>query len=79
MDAVFDGKFPDDIDSASIFSKVIGHKLSDGYIRDLYACCRMNFADDPNQTQTPQFMNLGFLTIKALDESSALSNMDTII
>ena len=63
----------------SIFSKVIGQKLSDGSIGEIYMRCRMNSADDPVQTQTPQFMNLGFFTINALDESSALSTPATII
>ena len=73
MDAVVDVKFPDDLDSASIFSKVIGLKLSDGSSSDFWTCCRINFADDPVQTQTPQFMDMGFLTINALDEISGLS------
>ena len=30
LDAVIDGNFPDDLNSVSIFSKLIGHKLSDG-------------------------------------------------
>ena len=56
LDAVVDGKLPNDLDSASIFSKVIVHKISDGSSGDLYLRCRMNFADDPVQTQIPQFM-----------------------
>ena len=36
LDAVVDGKLPEDLDSASIFSKVIGHRLSDGSCGDLY-------------------------------------------
>ena len=42
MYAVVDGNLPDDLDSLSIFSKVIGHKLSDGSRDDLYLRCRMN-------------------------------------
>ena len=33
----------------------------------------MNFAADPVQTQTPQFMDMGLSTINALDEGSGLS------
>ena len=36
LDAVVDGKFPNDLGSASISSKVIGHKLSEGSSNDLY-------------------------------------------
>ena len=73
MDAVVNGKLPNGLDSASIFSKVVGHKLSDGSIDDLYLRYRMNFVGDVIQTQTPQFMDLGLSTINALDESSVLS------
>ena len=41
--------------------------------------CRMIFVDDPVQIQIPKFMNLGFSTINALDESSAISTPATII
>ena len=67
MDAVVDVKLLDDLDSASIFSKVIGHKISDGSIEDLYSRCMMNSAADVVQTQAPQFMDMGFLTINTLD------------
>ena len=65
LDAVVDRKLPNDIDYASIFIKVIGHKLSGGSNGDLYTHCRMNFAAYPFQTQTPQFMDLTFLNINA--------------
>ena len=42
LGAILDGKFPDDMYSASIFIKVIGHKLCDGSSSDLYFPCRMN-------------------------------------
>ena len=41
LDAAVDGKLPDDLNSASIFSKVISHKLSNGFSRDLYLRFRM--------------------------------------
>ena len=46
---------------------------------DLYLCCRTNFADNVVQTKTPQFMNMGFLTINALDKNGGLSNPATSI
>ena len=79
LDAVVDGKLPDDLDSASILIKVIGHKLSDGSCSDLYLRFRMNFAADVVQTQTPTFMDMGFSTINVLDESSVLSTLVTRI
>ena len=63
----------------SIFSKLIGHKLYNGYSCDLYMGCRMNFAAGRVQTQIPQFVNLGFSTINALDESSGLGTSAAII
>ena len=50
LDAVVDGKFPNDLEYASIFRKVIGHKLSDGYNGDLYTPFRVNIVDDSVQT-----------------------------
>ena len=79
LDAVVDGKFPDDMYSASIFIKVTSHKISNGSSGDLYTRCRMNFVADSVQTQTPQIMDMGFSTINALDESSGISNPATII
>ena len=50
LDAAVNGKLPYDIDSASIFSKAIDHKLSDGSRDDLYSRCRTNFANDNVKT-----------------------------
>ena len=72
LDPGIDGKLPDDINSMPIFSKIIGHKLSDGSTKGLYIRCRMNFDYDPVKTQNPQFMDLGFLNITQLDEISGL-------
>ena len=79
LDAVVDGKLPNYLYSASIFSKVIGHKLSDSSSGDLYLRCRMNLAGDVFQIQTPQFMDLGILTINNFYESSVLRTPATRI
>ena len=47
LGAIVDQKMPDDLDSASIFRKEIGRKLSNGFSRDLYLRGRMNFENDP--------------------------------
>ena len=72
LDVFIDGKLPNDLDLTYIFSKVFSHKLSDGSSWYLYTRCRMNFVADTVQTQTPQFMDLRFSTINALDENSGL-------
>ena len=41
LDTVVEGKFPNYMNSASIFSKAIGHKLIDSSSDDLYLRCRM--------------------------------------
>ena len=73
LDAVVDRKFPDDLNSSSIFSKVIVHKLSESSRSDLYSLCRMSCTADVIQNQSPKFIDLGFLNINALDESTGLS------
>ena len=77
LDVVYDGNFPDNMDYASVFSKVIGHKLSYGSSGDLYLRCRINFVAGVFQTQTPQFMDIGFSTIISLDEISGISTPTT--
>ena len=79
LDAIVDLKLPNDMDYASIFSKVIGHKLYDGPSRDIYLRCRMNFANNPVQTQYPRFINMGLPAINTLNESDVLDNPDTRI
>ena len=79
LDAVVDPKFPADLDYASIFSKVIGHKLSNSSSDDLYLRCMMNVAADFFQIQAPQFMNLRLLTINKLEKISVLGTPDTRI
>ena len=79
LNAVVERIFSDDINSTSIFSKVIGDKLFDSSSGDLYTRCRMNFLADPVQTQTPKFVDLGFSTINEFDETSDLSAPATII
>ena len=79
MDSVVDRKLPNDLDSASISSKVIGHNFSNGSIGDLYLRCIMIFATDNVQTQIKQVMDLGLSTINTLDESICLSTPATRI
>ena len=79
LDAVVDVKFPDDLNLLSIFRKEIGDKLSNHLNSDLYMRCRMNLKAYPIQTQTPQFVDMGFLTIDALDDNSGFHTPATII
>ena len=79
LDAVIDGKFPNDLDSASILSKVIGNKRSDSSRDDLILRCKTNFAGDVVKTQAPQFMYLGLPAINTLNESSVIGTTPTII
>ena len=67
LDTAIDGKLPNNLESESIFRKVIGHKLSYGSIGGLYSYFRMNFANDPVQTQAPNFMDIGLPDINTLN------------
>ena len=79
LDAIIDGKVPDDLDSASVFSKVICHKISNGYGDDLYLLPKMNFVSDIVQTEATQFMNMVLPAINTLNESGVLGTPDTRI
>ena len=78
-DAVVNGKLTGDLDYASIFSKLIGHKLSDSSSGDLYSRCKMNFSNDTVQNQAPDFMDMGILAINILNERGVLGTPDTRI
>ena len=73
LDAVVDGKLPDDLNSTSIL------KLSDGSRDDIYSRCRIKFANYTVQTQDPHFMDLGLLAINTLNESGVLGTTATRI
>ena len=79
MDAAVDGKFYNNHDLTSIFSKVIVDKLYDSPSQYLCMCCRMNLVSDPVQIMTPQFIELGLSTIDAVDKVNGLSTPVTII
>ena len=59
LDTVVDGKFPNDLYYASIFCKVIRHKIYNGSSDDLYSRCRMKFVSDVVQTQTTKIHGSG--------------------
>ena len=70
---------PDDRDSESIFSKVIGRELSNGSSADLYLRCRMDFVSNFVQTEAPQFVYLRLLAVNTSDEFSILGTPDNKI
>ena len=55
-------------DPAPTWSKVTSHKLSDESISDVYSRCRMNLAHDTILTESPNFMDLGLLSVHTTDE-----------
>ena len=50
------------------FSKLIGNKLSNKSSADVYSRCWMNFTRDEVLTISPNFMNMGLLSVHASDE-----------
>ena len=79
MDTSVDRKFPNDCDSASIFSKVIGCELYHGSSADLYSCCRMDFAINDVRTKASYFVELGLPAINTSDEFNILGTPATRI
>ena len=77
LDTIADRKFPNDRDSASVFSKVIGRKLSHGSRNDLYLRCWMNFLSNIFQIEAPQLVHLGLLDVNTLNEFGILGTPAT--
>ena len=67
LDTFVDEKLPDNVDSASIFSKIIGCELSHSSSADLYLLCCMNFASKAVGTKAPHFVELGIPDVNTLD------------
>ena len=79
LDTVADLNLTNDSNSYSVFSKVIGCKLSHGSSNDLYLRCRMNFSSNFSQIEAPQFVDLGLPAINTFNESGVLGTTDTKI
>ena len=47
-------------------------KISNSSIWYLYMCCQMNFAEDPANAPSPQFVGFGISNINALDKGASL-------
>ena len=77
--AAVDGKLSNNSDSTSIFSKIIGEKISNSSSQDPYTRFRINLEADTVQTHTPQFVDMELLTINVLDEGSGISTAATRI
>ena len=58
----------------TIFTEVLGDKLSDSSIPDIYTSYRMNLASDTVNIPEPQFVDLGLSTINSLDKDTSLWN-----
>ena len=66
-------------DPEPTFSNVMGCKLSKQCRADVYLRCRMNFTCDAILTKSPNFMNLGILSVYASDDLGSFTIPATII
>ena len=64
---------------AQNFSKVISRKLSDKSSADVYLRCRTNLTRDDVFTESPNFMNMGLLSVHTSDELGSVFIPTTII
>ena len=72
FDAFVDENFANDWYSMSIFSKVIGHKLSHSPRADIYLRCQMDFTSNAARTEAPSFMYLLLPSVNASSEFQQL-------
>ena len=71
-DTSIDGKFTNNFVAPPIFTDVLSEKLSNSFSRDIYARVGMHLTVDIVNFVTPQFVDLGFSTIDALDKGAGL-------
>ena len=79
LGAVVDVNLRNDQDAASIFSKVIMYKLYNSSSNGLYSGFSIKFPSDVVQTKSPQFVDLGLLSIKTFNESSVFGTTSNTI
>ena len=72
LDTSIDGKFTNILAELPIFIEVLCDKISDIFIQDLYTRRLMNLAAHPVNIPAPQFVDLGLLTIDALDKVASI-------
>ena len=77
LDTSINQQFTNNLVAPPIFAEVLGEKLSNSSIRDIYTRCRKKLVVDPVNIPAPQFMDLGLLTINALDKGASLCTPTT--
>ena len=77
MDTSVDIKLPDNRNSASGFSKVIGSELLHGSSNDIYLHCQMNFFSNVVKTWAPKFVGLEIPDVNTSNEFAILGTPAT--
>ena len=72
LDTSIDGNFTNILVAPTIFTYVVSEKLSNSYIRDIYARVGMHLTEDPVNSVTPQLVDLGFSTVDVLDKGASI-------
>ena len=72
LDTSINGIYTKNKYPAPTCNKVIGRKFSNNSSTNVYSLCRMNLTRDTVLTESPNFMNIGLLSVHTLDELGSL-------
>ena len=72
-----DENFTNNLIGPPILTDIVSNKLSNSSRRNLYAGVGMHLTSDLANSVTPQFVDLGFYTIDALDKRSGICSAAT--
>ena len=78
LDTSIDRQFNNNLVTPPILTEVLGDKLSEISIWDIYTHCRVSLVADTINISSPQFVHFGISTINALDKGASLWNPATI-
>ena len=72
LDTSINQKFTNNMVAPPVFDEVLGDKLSNSSVRDLYMRCIINLVADSVNLPAPQFVDLGLSTINVLNKGDSL-------
>ena len=78
LDTSIDGNSTNNLVAPTIFTDVLSNKPSKSSSRGIYDRTGIHLTEDPVNSVTPQFVDLGFYTVEALDKGAGIWTPDTI-